>query len=170
MLTLRCTKRLAQRLGVKLTKNPSETTGKLGDWFANIIDIPIPIVVCANAMTRLALVIPALEPIEVIFQFRIRLANLLSLIGIDNEAIHKEITTTEIVTFAPTNDRKVVGSLTDICFHVSWWLEDQGAVFTNRELLKFEKKLAGMPHVKLKEPFPERAVLKCFSVSNSLIT
>jgi len=158
MLTLRLTKRLAQRLGVRLDKTAPESDGRLGDWFANMIHEPLPVVVCTNAPTRLALVVPALDAAEVVRQFRMRLANLLGGLGVPDDAVTAEVASTEPVAFAPTNDRRVLGSLNDICFHVAVGLVDCGGMVRESELFALERQLAGMPHVKLAESIPERAV------------
>jgi hypothetical protein len=157
MLTLRFTKRLAHRLGVRLSKDPPPSDGKLGDWFANFIEDP-PVVVCVNAMSRLPLVIPALDADEVVFQFRMRLAKLLDGVGVPDHAIEAEVNSTEPIIFAPTNDRRVVGSMNDICFHVAFGLRDWGGMITETELFSLEMRLAGMPHVKQPDPFPDSVV------------
>lgn len=158
MLVLRCTRRLATRLGIKLEQTALESTTKLGDWYANVIETPAELVVCVNGVSRLAVVIPALDADEVLAQFRARLGGLLLELGVDDAAVHSEVDATEPVVFAPTNDRKVVGSMNDICFQVAWWLTDHGPMFRESELFALEMQLSRTPHVKLREPFADRAV------------
>jgi hypothetical protein len=68
-----------------------------------------------------------------------------------------ELAEAQPLVFAATTNRSVVGSMSDICWHVFAGDEDR-QIRTEAQLLDMEEFLSGMPHVKLAEPFPDIAV------------
>ena len=60
MFTLRCTKKLLTRLRVKPELRPPPSTTKLGDWYADTLDLGHErLVLCVSELTLLPVVVPA---------------------------------------------------------------------------------------------------------------
>jgi hypothetical protein len=60
MLTLRCTKKLLTRLRVKPNPDPPKSTTKLGDWYADVLNMGRErLVLCVSERTLLPLIVPA---------------------------------------------------------------------------------------------------------------
>lgn len=60
MLTLRCTKKLLTRMKVKPDLQPPPSTTKLGDWYADVLNMGRErLVLCVSQRTLLPVVAPA---------------------------------------------------------------------------------------------------------------
>ncbi len=119
MLVIRCTAKLLKRTGVGRVEGASTT--RLGDWFATIVNVGrerfvlfvsersrLPIIVRARGVAQLGgLLIDALTPV-------------LEGLGLSDEAIQRETGEMREWVFAPTNNRSVVGSLTDFSQALEW--------------------------------------------------
>ena len=61
MFTLRCTKKLLTRLKVKPDLQPPPSTTKLGDWYADTLNLGRErLVLCVSELTLLPVVVPAI--------------------------------------------------------------------------------------------------------------
>ena len=61
MFTLRCTKKLLDRMRVKPDLQPPPSTTKLGDWYADTLNLGRErLVLCVSELTLLPVVVPAL--------------------------------------------------------------------------------------------------------------
>lgn len=117
MTTLRCTAKLLKRLGIGNPGEPPPPKNILGDWFANIIYTRqghylllvserslLPVLTTARDLHKL-------EP-----RFVSQLADVLSSLGIRQELIEREIALMAPMYYGRTNNRRVLGSLTDLVF------------------------------------------------------
>lgn len=113
--TLRCTKKLLTRLKVKPIEEPAESTTKLGDWFATLLNIRHErLVLLTSARTLLPLVIPVAgitKGIETKIAEALR--ELLTEIKVPSPAIDEELAQMRDVTIAKTNSATVLGSMND---------------------------------------------------------
>ncbi len=108
MITLRCTQKLQKFLGIVPAKVLELTTATLGDWYANLIPtVSGDLIVFVNEKSLLTVAIPIWESNNLVPLFRLRVANLLGMIGIN----HKEI-----IQFGKTASRRILGSMNDIAW------------------------------------------------------
>jgi hypothetical protein len=117
MVTLRLTHKLQKLLNIDLTEQLKPTTSKLGDWYANFVPTYSgDLIVFVNEKTLLSVAIPIWESDHFLLLFRLRVGNLLGMIGIQSKAIENELSHYDQIQFGKTNSRSVLGSMNDIAF------------------------------------------------------
>ena len=117
MVTLRLTRKLQKLIEIDLTEQLEPTTSKLGDWYANIIPTYSgDLIIFINEKTLLSVAIPIWESKRLISWFRLRVQNLLGMIGIQPRAIVAELRHYDHIQFGKTRSRSVLGSMNDIAF------------------------------------------------------
>lgn len=118
MITLRCTARAAKALDLHLLENPPSGTSPLGDWYVNLIPTAGGgMFLFMSEQSLLAVVVPVGAPAP-LRMFVARAGNLLSMIGLPNERIEREIEHFRDVRVAKTASRKVLGVMNDLTYHV----------------------------------------------------
>ena len=117
MVTLRLTHILQKLLDIDLSEQLQPTTSKLGDWYANFVPTYSgDLIVLVNEKTLLSLAIPFWESDGLLLLFRLRVGNLLGMIGIPSKVIDQELHHYNDVQFGKTRSRSVLGSMNDIAF------------------------------------------------------
>ncbi|SRR6266496_3065617 len=117
MVTLRLTHKLQKLLDIDLTEQLEPTTSKLGDWYANFVPTYSgDLIVLVNEKTLLSVAIPIWESNHLLLLFRLRIGNLLRMIGIPSKAIDQELHHYNDIQFGKTRSRSVLGSMNDIAF------------------------------------------------------
>ncbi len=123
MVVFRCTQRLAKRFRLSLVREPSESTGLLGDWFATLLNVGnTRLVLCLSERALLPVLVPARQA-EFPSHFSGHLFVVLKHIGIPRGTSELEVLAAENATFAPTRSRQILGSLNDFGFHARAYLE-----------------------------------------------
>jgi len=119
MITLRCTKKLRDFLGVELTDPLQPTSSTLGDWYANLVQtFSGDLILIVNEKTLLAVAIPVQDAVRLEDWFRMRVCNLLSMIDIDPGVAGEELRHYEEVQYAKTASRRVLGSMNDFVYAI----------------------------------------------------
>ena len=117
MVTLRLTRKLQKLLDIDLTEQLEPTTSKLGDWYANFVPTYSgDLIVFVNEKTLLSVAIPIWESEHLLSMFRLRVGNLLGMVGIQPKAIENELRSYDQFQFGKTRSRSVLGSMNDIAF------------------------------------------------------
>ena len=117
MVTLRLTHKLQKLLDIDLTEQLRPTTSKLGDWYANLVPTYSgDLIVLVNEKTLLSVAIPIWEFDHLLLWFRLRIGNLLGMIGIQSKVIENELSHYDHIQFGKTRSRSVLGSMNDIAF------------------------------------------------------
>ena len=117
MITLRLTHKLQQLLDIDLTEQLKPTTSTLGDWYANFVPTCSgDLIVLVNEKTLLSVAIPIWESNHLLLLFRLRVENLLGMIGIPSKVIDQELHHYNDTQFGKTRSRSVSGSMNDIAF------------------------------------------------------
>lgn len=125
MITLRCTRKLLDRVGVSAKVGTTPPTTVLGDWYANLVYArPQQLVLCINERSLLVVVLPARDFKNVAPRFRAQVASLLMRIGVPAQAIATEEKAMSEFAFGPTVNRKVLGCLNEAAFALSYELEN----------------------------------------------
>jgi hypothetical protein len=142
MVSLRCTAKLLKRLGIKRPGEPPEPTTGLGDWYANIIYTPQGhYVLCVSERSLLPVVLSARDLGSLIPRLQRGLADVLQALGVPERFVNLELGQMELLAFAATRSRTVLGSMTDfvLCFRYMLPMEPH---FTP---LDWSLQLAGTP-------------------------
>lgn len=160
MLVLRCTQKL-------LRKNPGPSNGRedslvpvLGSWHANLIRLAhIPIVLCVNDVSLLAVLVRGRDFPRFGLEFRDRLARRLRRMGVSNQAISLELAAMETMRIEQTNNRSVLASLNDFVRHLRW---NVGNHFEPAQADQLEDMLSDIPMGSLKYRYPAEVALGAF--------
>jgi hypothetical protein len=157
MITFRCTKRVAQRFRLQLRDDAPASTGILGDWYANLLNIGRQrLVLCVSERTLLPVILPARQD-AFPGRFREHLRWVLKQLDIPDSQIEAEVAAAREVTFAPTRSRQVLGVMNDFAFMAKVGVSRQHE--TIDELVRF---LAGTPCSPLGMDHPDRVTQALF--------
>lgn len=163
MLTLRATARLLERARIKPDPAPSASTGKLGDWYANLLVAqPAHRVLCVSERTLLPVLVPAKDIAGLPQRLVEAAGEVLRAIGIAAGDVQKELEHMHTVRFANTASPQILGSMNDFAFMLatSRKLEEDG---TSKLLLEEALHLAEAPCRPIGMGSPERATRALFS-------
>jgi len=140
----RCTTRLAKRLGVGLASDALPSSGSLGDWYANSLNLgPARYVLCLSSATLLPVILPARKS-EFPVGFPDYLSAVLHAIGIAPPIIEAELQAIGPFAFAKTRDRSLIGSLNDFIHCGSAFLEHGASPLeANLKLTEMPAKVIG---------------------------
>jgi len=157
MLAIRCTKPLLAKLGgpTLLPGDPEPpTTTRLGDWYAAPLNVGRHrLILCTSERSLLCAVITAKD----LPQFPSRLIRavgwLLHDLGMADEPISRELAEMQVVRFAPTRSRSVLGSMNDFRIAVHSYFRSGRETVVLSELNRW---LAHTPCGPLKYQMPEK--------------
>lgn len=145
MVTLRLTHKLQKLLDIDLTEQLKPTTSKLGDWYANLVPTCAgDLIVFVNEKTLLSVAIPIWETDNLLLLFRLRIENLLRMIGIQSKAIDHELHHYSDIQFGKTRSRSVLGSMNDFAFQYQV-IAEQAKNKADLSLSNAEYELSQMP-------------------------
>ena len=114
MTTLRCTAKLLKKLGIRDPGEPPTPENLLGDWFANIICTRHAHYVLLVSEKSLLPVLTAARDLDnLVPRFERQLADVLSVLEVRQELIDRELERMSPMNFGRTNNRVVLGSMTD---------------------------------------------------------
>jgi hypothetical protein len=117
MIILRCTQKLRKYLGITPLDQPDPPSATLGNWYANLIPTAAgDLIIFVNERTLLTVAIPAWESDRLLELFRLRVANLLGMIGLPQHIIDRERSHFDQIQFGKTASRSVLGSLNDFAW------------------------------------------------------
>jgi len=154
MITLRCTLKLQMFLGIVPANILELTTATLGDWYANLVPtVSGDLIVFVNEKSLLTVAIPIWESNNLIPNFRLRVANLLGMIGINPKEIKNELSHYDQVQFGKTVSRRILGSMNDIAWHYQT-LAEEDEDRTDLSLSKAELNLSQLPCKPIDYRFP----------------
>src|SRR6266849_3608834 len=125
MLTIRCTQRVINRFKVRIVREAPASTGRLGDWYANLFRVgPVPFVLCQSARSLLPIVLPARNDVFP-SQFGLALGTVLRGLSIREHLIEEELESIKNVTYARTASRQILGALNDFIYHAKYYLIEE---------------------------------------------
>lgn len=161
MLTLRCTKKLLTRLGVKPDLTPPPSTTKLGDWYADVLNMGRErLVLCVSERTLLPVIVPAVGAGRDLDAKLARgLRETLEALNAPKAVIDAEVNELLDVNIAKTASRVVLGSMNDFQFMVRH-IRNQSP---RASLLELGLELAETPCSPLGYDHPSEAALKALT-------
>jgi len=145
MVTLRLTHKLQKLLEIDLTEQLRSTTSKLGDWYANFVPTYSgDLILFVNEKTLLSVAIPMWESNHLLLLFRLRVGNLLGMIGIPSKVIDQELQHYNDIQLDKTRNRSVLGSMNDIAFQYQG-IAEMAENKTDLSLSNAEYQMSQMP-------------------------
>ncbi|MDI6687573.1 MAG: hypothetical protein QME06_05055 [Desulfobacterales bacterium] len=134
MQLLRCTKKLQKEMGLKKSdvseNEPSESY--LGSWHVNLIYIDgKKCLLFVNDKTLFNFIVPDISRAQIRELSRIFKATLecvLSAEGVPEMAKTKIMSEYELIQYANTNSKSVLGSMNDLAFHYKYHIQYEGGV------------------------------------------
>jgi len=145
MITLRCTKKLCRYLEVNLADISEPPTATLGDWYGNLVPTSSgDLILFVSEKSLLTVAIPVWESNNLVLLFRLRVANLLGMIGVHPKVIAKEISHYDQVQYGKTASRSILGSLNDFAWHYQFKAEKAKGKF-DLSLSNVELEMSHMP-------------------------
>jgi hypothetical protein len=165
MITLRCTRKLAKRVTLTPGADSQQPTNKLGDWYANPLNVgQRRLIHCVSEKSLLSVVLPAKD----VRQFPSRLpdavGSLLARLGVPANIIETEVDAMLPISVGLTRSRTVVGSMVELGRQAEFYLADDRPPVADLELA-----LAAVPCLQLKPdafPFRTAGILLGVRVSN----
>jgi hypothetical protein len=164
MVVIRCTGKLLKRM--RLAPNPEspESTTRLGNWYANVVDMRGgELILCVSEVTLLPVVLPIVD-VESSFSARLAacLEHVLSRLGIDAAAAQAEVNAMADATYSTTSSRRVLGSMNDF-----WNLLD-GYWSPRADLTNVALRIADAPCSPLGMESPRCATLAVFGMPGAI--
>lgn len=160
MFTLRCTARLLGRLKIRPKADPIEPTTRLGDWYANLLNVGrLQLVLAVSEQTLLPVLVPAAPISTLVLRLRVGLGDVLRALGVSRVEVEKENAEMENVVYGKTANRQVIGIMVDFAKAVEFYIEDDPS------LLHVAMKLAHTPCsplYKTEEISPDRTTVALF--------
>jgi hypothetical protein len=151
---------------MKATPDPSPppSTGRLGDWYANLLVMrPAHLVLCVSDRTLLPVIVPAKDIASLPTRLALAVGDMLRAIGVPEEPVIRELRQMVDWRIAKTANRRVLGSMNDF----AWMLDvDSGEPMTllDRALL-----LAEVPCKPIGMDSPRRATLSLFGEKRQVL-
>ncbi len=152
MLVVRGTKNLRDRVKGPVAEEGDVSTGVLGDWFATAMFWRPQVALVVNARTFLPAFMPLAPAGKLLDRLPDEIARILALHGVDLTTIDTERAEMADVRIAPTNDRSVVGVMTEFAF--------LGEHFFEGDLTALSLRMASTPVGPLRSShrFPDHAL------------
>jgi hypothetical protein len=163
MVVFRCTQKLRRRMGSSAgAENPSpKSSTRLGDWYANAVSVHRQHVVLAvSGVTLLPVLVPAAPYKTMTARFAEATCEVLRALGVVEAKIAEEVGAMRELVVAPTNDRRVLGSLNDFAWMMQGYIEHEPS------LLHVALKLSEAPCSPLGMNNPRDATRTLFGMPN----
>jgi len=163
MVTLRCTKKLCQYLEVNLADISGPPTAALGDWYGNLVPtISGDLILFVSEKSLITVAIPVWESNDLVLLFRLRVANLLGLIGVHPKVIANEISHYDQVRYGKTASRRILGSMNDFAWLYQIKAEEAKGK-ADLSLSKVELEMSQMPCRPIDYRFPSDVAIELLS-------
>jgi len=156
VLTIRCTRKLLERLNVEISPSLSSPTNRLGDWYAKLLFTRrARLIICISERSLLPVFVKATDPSSFIPRFQEAVRSVLGLIGAASSSLDNEAREMAQVTIGTTASRRVLGSLNDLASLARFTIEGHPAI----DLATLAIELANTPCGPLKYETPKSVSL-----------
>jgi hypothetical protein len=120
VVVIRCTQKLLKRVGPP-TSEPAASTTRLGDWTANLLGVGRQrFVLLVAERSRLPILLPARDLKSIRVPLVDALAHVLLSLNVAAVSVRRELAEMRDGAFATTNNRSVLGTMTDFS-NATWW-------------------------------------------------
>jgi hypothetical protein len=160
LVTIRCTQKLLRRVQCAASQ-PSSTT-LLGDWYANILFArPEQLILCVSERTLLPVLVTARDARSLGTRLEQSLREVLLRLGVPPLLVDVEQSQMSSVAFGPTRNRRVLGTINEFLFQLSWYFHDRPAT----TLVDASLWLARTPCKPIKYDSPDRLTVALFAAA-----
>ena len=126
MVALRCTRRLLTRLRADPPSDEIAPSGKLGDWYANVVATrPRTLALCTNERTLLSVVVRTAPGATFLDRFRAAAQARIRQIPVPASLRLAEIGALSDLRLQRTCSRSVLASMNQLGFSAEGWLQDR---------------------------------------------
>ncbi|WP_179405180.1 DUF6933 domain-containing protein [Burkholderia guangdongensis] len=115
MLCLYCTHKLLKRLNPEVLEVGS-STAKLGNWYATVLPWRPQVAMLVNERTLLPVLMPLAPAASLAVRFPGALVDILAAHGVPRSFIDSEVCEMQVVKYAKTQNRSVVGIMTEFAY------------------------------------------------------
>lgn len=162
MVTVRCTRKVLRRLDC--TDEPKAPTTVLGDWYANVLfSRPHQLVLCVSERSLLPVVLVAKDIHTLAPRLSVAAGEVLQRLGVAPRQIEREQVAMHDFAYGRTQNRRVLRSLNDLMFQLSWYLRDQ----PEKSLLEHALHLAETPCTPIGHCSPDRVTVELFQATRA---
>ena len=164
MMTLRCTRKLTRRLTLTPGADSLDANNRLGDWYANALNIGhTRLVLCVSEKSLLSVVLPARDLRRLPSRLPEAVRSLLARLGVPVAIADAEVASMLPISVGLTRNRSVVGSMVDLGREAAFLLAPR---IPGPPVADVELALAGVPCLQLQpHVFPFRAVSALLGVT-----
>jgi len=156
VLTIRCTRKLLERLDVEASAAPRPPTNRLGDWCANLlVTRRAQLIICISERSLLPVFVEAGPRSSFIPRFQAAVKTILGRIGASSGSLNSEAREMAQITIGRTASRRVLGSLNDLSALARFTIADHQAI----DLAALAVHLADTPCAPLKYETPKSVSL-----------
>jgi hypothetical protein len=125
MVLIRLTASLVKKSKLKVSEPTQSSENSLGEWYAHDFRLGSShFILCVCAKTRIGIVIPAAPYQKFAQRLKPELAKLLREIGINESVIEAELKKMEGCAFGKTQDRSVLGTVSENIKHLQFLQDD----------------------------------------------
>ena len=154
MYTLRCTKKLLDRIGLPVESLLPSPTTILGDWYATVLFWRPQVALLVNERTLLPVLMPYAPAATLISRIPDEVASILDRHRLDQSVIARELSAMSEVSVAKTANRSIVGTMNEFAF-----LADVYRVhMESGDLRALSMRLADTPCSAIKHSSPARLI------------
>ncbi len=161
MTVFRCTQRVGRRFKITPTEPETPSTGVLGDWYANLLNIGSTRLVLCQSERSLLPVILAARNKAFPHEFGNALRKVLLVLGIPEDRVNAEVQATQDIQFAKTRSRQVLGVMNDFAFSAQFYLTH---AWSNDPVLEACLKLTATPSGPIENESPDRLTVALFQM------
>ena len=124
MVVIRGTQKLLRRFPPSEPVDEPSTT-RLGDWYGNLLSVErVRIALFISERSRLPVLLPTGDLAKVATHLMTGLERVLDALVIPTSSVRRELAAMSDVRFAPTNNRSLLGTITDFTHLLEWRLSD----------------------------------------------
>ncbi len=117
MLIFRCTRRVVKRFKLQIIDDAPASTGILGDWYANLMNVGrTRWVLCQSERSLLPVILPAKND-AFPGQFGVALGAVLRALGVREDLIERELASASDLAFSRPRSRQMLGVMNDFAFN-----------------------------------------------------
>jgi hypothetical protein len=159
VVVFRCTQKLLRRLEHEPARDgeAQRSSARLGDWYANVVVVQRQhLVLGVSGVTLLPVLVPAAPYKTMIARFAEGAGQVLRALKVEETKVLAEERAMHDCVVAPTNDRRVLGSMNDFIRMLDAYLDE-------RSLTEVALRLAEAPCSPIGMKSPHNATLELFA-------
>lgn len=125
MTTLRCTQKLLRQLRLSPSLDETRPANRLGDWYANALNVGrVRLVLCVSERSLLPVILQAREYRTLRTRLLPEIGWMLERLGVAREVATAELAAMESMAIGRTRSRSVLGSMNEMILEAHYHLTD----------------------------------------------